>query len=152
MEEAAAPVASFALRAVSGLERNAGDDILRFRLLRAQEMPGFTITLPAGALAFDVGIETQALRTRYDVDGEHIPGIFGDDVRDQNVDLVGGVNDFAVTIDSVGGLNVIAASANDLGAFELHAPEARAGVENEVVAFAVAPGAGDVEAEAFGFE
>jgi hypothetical protein len=35
--------------------------------------------------------------------------------------------------------------------FDLHAPEALAGVEDEVVAFAIAPGLGDSEAEAGGF-
>ena len=149
MQKAAAPVASFALRAVGGFEGDAGDHVLRFRLLRSEQMPGFAIALPAGALAFDVGIEAETFRSRDDIDRKDIPGIFRDDVRDEDIDLLGGVNGFALSVNGVDGLNVVAAGADDLGAFELHAPEAGAGVENEIVALAVAPGPGDVEAEAF---
>jgi len=150
VEETAAPVASLALGTVRGLKSDAGHDILRLRFLGAQQMPGFAIALPAGAFAYDVGIKAEAFAGRESVDRQHVPGIFRDDVGDQNVDLVGGVNDFALAVDGVGGLNIVAAGADDFGAFELHAPEAGSSIEDEIAALAVAPGTGDVEAETFG--
>jgi len=150
VKEAAAPVVSSTFRTVRGFEGDAGHEILRFRFLGSQQMPGFAVALPAGAFAFDVGIKAEAFAWRESFDGQHVPGIFREDVGDQNVDLVGGVNDFALAVDAVDGLNVVAAGADDLGAFELHAPEAGSGIEDEVVALAVAPRTGDVEAETFG--
>ena len=94
---------------------------------------------PAGALAGDVY-------------GQDVPDVEGQDVGCEDVDVVGGIGCFAFAVDAVDGLDVVAAGAEDLGAFELHAPEAGAGVEDEVVAFAVSPGLGEVEAEGFGFE
>ena len=45
----------------------------------------------------------------------------------------------------------VAAVALVFGGADLHAPEAVAGVEDEVVAVAVSPGLGDAEAEGDGF-
>ena len=71
---------------------------------------------------------------------------------DEDVDVFGGVGDFSFAVGAVDRLNVVAAGAQDFGAFELHAPEAGAGVEDEVVALAVSPGFGGVEAQGSGFE
>ncbi len=73
-------------------------------------------------------------------------------MSDEDVDVFGGVGDFAFAVGTVDRLDVVAAGAQDFGAFELHAPEAGAGVEDEVVALAVSPGFGWVEAEGSGFE
>lgn len=45
----------------------------------------------------------------------------------------------------------VAAMAHVLGGADLGAPEAGAGVEDEVVAVAASPGLGDTEAEGYGF-
>ena len=49
-------------------------------------------------------------------------------------------------------MDVVSAGAERGGAFYLHTPEARAVVENEVVALAVGPGFSDAESQAGGFE
>jgi len=115
-------------------------------------VPGFAVFFPAGALAGDVGIEAQAGGAGEGVDGQDVPRVHGEDVGDQDVDVVGGVSDFAFAVDAVDGLDVVAAGTEDFGAFELHAPEAGAGVEDEVVALAVSPRLGDEEAEGVGLE
>ena len=132
---------------VKDLDRNVRNTP---RLL--EEVPGFAVGFPARAFAGDAGIEAEAGGTGYDVDGEDVPGVQRDDVSDEDVDIFGGVGDFAFSVSTVDGLNVVAAGAQDFGAFELHAPEAGAGVEDEVVALAVSPGFGGVEAEGSGFE
>ena len=52
----------------------------------------------------------------------------------------------------VGGLDLVSVGVEGLGAFDLDAPGARAGVEDEVVTLAVAPGLGDGVSEAGGFD
>jgi hypothetical protein len=113
-----------------------------------RRMPGFAIAFLAGAFAFDVGIKAQACGGDDHVDGKYVPGILRDDVSDEEVDLVGGVDDFALAVNGVDGLNVVAAGADHLSAFELHAPEAGSGVEDEIVAFAVAPGTARCDSQA----
>ena len=122
------------------------------RRTRVEEVPGFAVRFPAGAFAVVAGVEAQALVGGEGFDGQDVPDVEGDDVGGEEVDVVGGVDDFALAIDAVDGLDVEAAGAHDFGAFQLHAPEAGAGVEDEVVAFAVSPRLGEVEAEGFGFE
>ncbi len=56
------------------------------------------------------------------------------------------------SIDGADGLDVVSAGAERGGAFYLDTPEARAVVENEVVALAVGPGFSDAESQAGGFE
>jgi len=115
-------------------------------------VPGFAVLFPAGALAGDVGVKTQAFVGGEGFDGQDVPDVEGDDVGGQEVDVVGGVRDFALAVDAVDGLNVVAAGTEDFGAFQLYAQEAGTGVEDEVVALAVSPGLGQVEAQGFGFE
>ena len=112
-----------------------------------EEVPGFAVDFPAGAFARDAGIEAEAGRVGDGFDGDDVPGIWRNDVSDEDVDIFGGVGDFAFAVGTVDRLDVVAAGAQDFGAFQLHAPEAGAGVEDEVVALAVSPGFGGVEAE-----
>src|SRR5262245_18874848 len=73
-------------------------------------------------------------------------------MRDQGVDVAGGVDDFAALVGGGDGLDVVSAGALGGGAFDLNAEQAAAVVEDEVVALGVAPGAGDTESEAGGLE
>jgi len=116
------------------------------------DVPGLVVVFPAGAFAGDVGVEAEASSWGEGFYGDDVPGIEGWDVDGEDVDVVGGVGDFAFAVDGVGGLDVVAAGADDFGAFDLHAPEAAMVVEDEVVAIAVSPGLGAVQAEGFGFE
>ena len=52
----------------------------------------------------------------------------------------------------VGGLDLVSVGVEGLGAFDLDAPGAGTGVEDEVVTLAVAPGLGDGVSEAGGFD
>ena len=90
-------------------------------------------------------------------DGEDVPGVVGDDVGDEGVNVIGRIGEFGfgaelASIDGADGLDVVSAGAERGGAFYLDTPEARAGVENEVVALAVGPGFSDAESQAGGFE
>ena len=76
-----------------------------------EEVPGFAVFFPAGALAGDVGIEAQAGGSLEHFDGEDVPDVEGEDVGDQDVDIFGGVGDFALALDAVDGLDVVAAGA-----------------------------------------
>ena len=117
-----------------------------------EEVPGFAVGFPAGAFAGDAGIEAEAGGVGDGFYGDDVPGVERNDVGDEDVDVVGRVGDFSFAVDAIDRLNVVAAGAQDFGAFQLHAPEAGAGVEDEVVALAVSPGFGGVEAEGSGFE
>jgi len=87
-------------------------------------MPGFAVGFPAGAFAGDVGIEAEAGALLDGCDGQDVMDIHGQDVGDEEVDVIGGVGDFAFAVDAVNGLDVVAAGAKDFGAFELDAPQA----------------------------
>ena len=113
-------------------------------------MPGFAEAFEARALAGVAGVEAEALARGKVLDREHVPDIERGDVDGEGVDVFGGVNHFAFAVDIVDGLNVVAAGAQDFGAFELDAPEAGAGIDNEIVALAI-PGLGDAEIQASGF-
>jgi len=75
-------------------------------------------------------------------DGEDVPGVFGDNVGDQEIDLFGGVADFGGAAAEVTGGDVIGAVEIASGRLYLNAPEAAgatsSGVEDEIVGFAVA--------------
>src|ERR1700685_689786 len=102
-------------------------------------MPGFAVLFPAGAFAGDVGIEAEAGGLLDGCDGQDVTDIYGQDVGDQEVDVVGGVGHFALAVDAVNGLDVVAAGAEDFGAFELYAPQAGGGADGYVGARAALP-------------
>jgi len=93
-----------------------------------------------------VGIEAQSLARCEGGDGHDVPEILRNDVGDEEVDLVAGVGGFPS-----GSLHAVAGFGVAPSGLDLDAEESVAGVEDEVVAFAVAPGLGDGEAEAGSF-
>ena len=108
-----------------------------------QEVPGFLVFGIFGGFAVwgeeDVGLVVGSS------EGEDVPGVGGDYIRGDEVDLVGAVRD------------VIGCDAADVGvfafadgAFDLDAAEASAVVSCEVVGGIVSPGLGDAEAEGGG--
>ena len=107
--------------------------------------PGFAVLFHQGALAVG-GIEAKDVVGGGFAHRDDVPEVLGDDEGDEEVDLVSGVAGVAS-----GGFDAVAGIGVALGGFDLHPPELASGVEDEVVAFAVAPGFGDAEAEAGGF-
>jgi len=87
-------------------------------------MPGLAIVFEARTFASALRIEAEAFAGREGLDGEHVPDIERDDVGDENVNVVGGVNHLALPVDRVDGLDVVTAGAYDFGALELDAPKA----------------------------
>ncbi len=87
-------------------------------------------------------------------DGEDVPGVFVDDVGDQEVDLFRGVAVLGGAAAEMSGGDVIGAVEIASGRLYLNAPEAAgatsSGVEDEIVGFAVAVGLGG-ESEGNGF-
>ena len=80
-----------------------------------------------------------------DVDGEDEPGVLGNDVGDEEVDFVESIWDRAAVGAAVRVYVVEAVEECGRG-FNLDAPEAMSGFEDEVVALAVAVGLGHMEA------
>ena len=118
-----------------------------------EEVPGFVELFEAGTASADVafGIEAEAGAFGEGVGGDYVPEVEREDVGDEDVDVGGGVVAFFLLV-GVGGLDLVSVGVEGFGAFDLDAPGARAGVEDEVVALAVAPGLGDGVSESGGFE
>ena len=117
-----------------------------------KQPPSLAVFFESCAGAIRVWVEAEALVVDYVSDGEHVPGVDGDDVGDQGVNVVWRVGKFGFAVDGADGLNVVSTGAEGGGAFYLHTPEARAIVENEVVALAVGPWFSNAESQAGGFE
>ena len=127
-----------------------------------EEVPGVGVG-GEGAACGTVGGEAEAGAAVEDGDGEDVPGVLGDEVDDEEVDLGGEVGDKAwVGGDGVGagGLGVGSAAAGGIevtsgfdvvaafgvaggGGFDLDATEAAAVVDDEVVASGLAEGPGN---------
>ncbi len=63
----------------------------------------------AGAFAGRVGIEAEALAGRKGGDGQDVPDVEGNDVGDEDVNVVGGVDALAFAVDGVDGLDIVSA-------------------------------------------
>jgi len=97
----------------------------------------------------EIGVEAEGGAGGEGLDGDDVPEVEGDDVGGEEVDVVAGEFAFAAAV-AEGGLDLVSAGVEGLGAFDLDAAEAGAGVDGEVVAFAVAPGAEDFVSAAGG--
>lgn len=96
-----------------------------------------------------MGIEPEIFAVG-ELDGHDVPEIERDDVGDDGVHFAGGERDHGF-LDVNVGMHGVSAMGLIFGGADLHAPEAAAGVEDEVVAVGVSPGLGDAEAEVDGF-
>lgn len=111
-------------------------------------MPGVAVLLEPGHAAaaggkyFDCG----ALAVGFDRDD--VPDIVGDDVADDEIYVAASVPVFANIAAGVEAVSVEGAGVRGL---DLHAPDAGAAVNHEVVAVTLSPGLGDAEAERGGF-
>ena len=100
-----------------------------------QQAPSFAEAFEAAAFFAAVGIEPEIFAVR-ELDGNDVPEIERDDVGDDDVNFFGGErNHFFFDVDV--GVDGVSAMALIGGRADLHAPEALAGVENEVVAVRV---------------
>ena len=113
-------------------------------------MPGFAVGFEAHLFGFAMGIEAEHGVWSADFDGDDVPNVEGDDMGGDEVDVLFGV-DGASLAGGVGGAGFVGAGADGFGAFDLHAVEAGAVVEDEVVTAAVSPRLGDTEFEGGGF-
>ena len=114
-------------------------------------MPGFAIVaVEAGAAVIVLGIEEQAGAAGDEVDGQDEPGVLGNGVGDEEIDLGGKIGDGAASGAAMR-VDVVEAVEDGGGRLDLDAVESGTGVEDEVVALAVAVGLGDGESEADGF-
>jgi hypothetical protein len=103
-------------------------------------VPGFLVLAVFGFL--EVRGEDDGGLVVGGADGEDIPGVGGDDVGGEEVELVGGVDDVA----GADGADVGPAALID-GAFDLDAAEEAVVVGGDVVRGGFSPGLGDAEAE-----
>jgi hypothetical protein len=131
----------------------------------AKEGPGFAVGVVEAGAAVAAATEQEAGDSASGVERDDVPGVFGDDVGGEEVDFAGKVRDGA-SVGTAVGVDAIESVAELGGTFDLDAPEWRgrigrariglpakvAGVDNDVVAFAVAVGLADSEAEFVGLE
>ncbi len=107
----------------------------------------FAVGAVGAALGIVLEAAEQAGADEYVPDGEDELGVLGDDVGDQEVDLGRVVGDYAAVGAAVR-VDVVAAVEDRGGGFHLGAPESLSGIEDEVVALAVAVGLGYAESHA----
>ena len=121
-----------------------------------QEAPGFAVFFVASyGFAVWSGIEREAGARGEGFDWDDVPDTERDDVGYEEVDLVGSVGDVAlggpVGVDDAAAIVGVMAEASG-GGFDLDAPEMLAGIDDEVIALAVANGFVDSETELRGLE
>jgi hypothetical protein len=107
-------------------------------------VPGVAILLEACVARATVRVEAQRGARGQGVGGNEVPDVERENVSGEEVDVVGGEVTLALA-NAISGLDFVSADGLGGGGFDLHAPEAGAGVDDEVVAFAVAPGLGDAD-------
>jgi hypothetical protein len=116
-------------------------------IARARHLaPGFAVDFGDPAARGSLRKEVKLRVLFDDRDRDYIPEIFRDNINGEEIDFAGGI---AAIIASA--LDRIMRVDKKHGGFDLNAPEAAAGVGDEVVALAVSPDTGDAEAEIGGF-
>ena len=108
--------------------------------------PGFAVDFADATAGGSLRKEVELRVLFSDRYRDYIPQVFGDNINHEEVDFAGGI---AAIIASA--FNHIMRVDKTHGGFDLNAPEAAAGIGDEVVAFAVSPDTGDAKAEAGGF-
>jgi hypothetical protein len=111
--------------------------------------PGFAVGGVESKVGAVAGEDVDAFASGERFDRDDDPSVFRKDVADEEVDFVGGVGD-GNAVRAALRSEEVSALAEAAGGFDLHADEAAAGVEDEVVAIAVTVGPGDGESEAGG--
>ncbi len=114
-------------------------------------MPGFAEFAVEAGFWIVLGIEQEADAAFQVGYWDDVPGFFGDYVDDEEIDLILFIGDGAL-VEAAAGVDVVEALVEIAGGFYLDAPEAGAGVENEVVTVAVAVRLGNFEAAQDGGE
>ena len=116
-----------------------------------KQVPGFAEFAVEALLGAVFGIEQEADAAFQSGNGDDVPGLFGDYVDDQEIDLRLLIGDGAL-VEAAAAVDVVGVVVEIAGGFDLDAPEAGVGVENEVVTVAVAVRLGDFEAALDGGE
>jgi hypothetical protein len=116
--------------------------------LRGHEAPGFAVLLVVAAAGSARWEKEQAFLFDL-IDRDYVPDVDGDEVGDKHVDLPGCVERLLVATAVC--LQIIVAVVIVASRLDLDTPQALAGIEDEVIAFAVTPGFDDSETEAGGF-
>ena len=119
----------------------------RFGAGWSEEVPGLAIFFVLRSLR--LWVDEQRLPVFDFRNGKNVPGVFRENVGDEEVDLVGSVWKF----EPVYGCNSIVLALRRFRPyrFDLDAPENFAGAKNDVVSLAFSPGLGDGKAQSGGF-
>jgi hypothetical protein len=149
------------------LDGPMGPSLRELCSLWTKQVPGFVVVVVHAGLGVVAAAEQEAGVSQEGLERDYVPGVFGDHVSAEEMNLAGLVRDGAA---SDAALGVQAKHAVDYlgGAFDLDSPEGRigvgilartascrsegAGVEDYIVTFAVTEGLGDSEAEGRGFQ
>ena len=107
-------------------------------------MPGVAILLEACVAGAAVRVKAQRGARGQGVGGDEVPDVEREDVGGKEIDVAGGEVTLALAV-AIDGLDFVSAGDERGGSLDLNAPKAGAGVDDEVVAFAVAPGLGDAD-------
>ncbi len=109
--------------------------------------PGFAVFFVfVAGFTGDVGVETEALAASGGFDGDDVPDFLGDDVGDDEIDFVLGVN--VATSPATVCTYLVDAAFGGASGLHLDAPQAAVPAQDEVEALAVSVGLGDSEAHA----
>jgi len=118
------------------------------------EVPGFAELFEVAAVAFACsgGIKTNVFVARDCFHRDDVPGIVGDDVGGEEIDVVGGVEAASVAVASNAKIDEVSATMRGEGGFDLDAEQAVSAGDYEIESKAVAVGLADAESEASGFK
>ncbi len=95
-----------------------------------EEVPGFAVGVVFVAFAAAFGVEGERGQAEDVREREDVPGVFGDDVGDEEIDFGEFVGDGA-SVDAAVGVDAVEAAQELGGGFDLDADEARAGGRGE---------------------
>jgi hypothetical protein len=109
--------------------------------------PGFAVVFVfvAGASG-GAGVEAEAFAASGGFDGDQVPGVLGDYVGGDQIDLILGVN--VAASPAAVGTDLIGAAVDGVGGLYLHTADVASPADDKVEAIAVSVGLGDGEAEA----
>jgi hypothetical protein len=117
-------------------------------------MPGFAEFFEVAAVAFAGAgrIKTDVFAASDGVHRDDVPGIVGDDVGGEEVDVISGVQTASVAVAANAKIDEVSAAMRGESGFDLDAEQAVSAGDHEIESQAVAVRLADAESEAGGFE
>lgn len=124
-----------------------------------EQVPRLAVALEPPTAAGDMGIKSDARGPADSAERDHVPGIFGDDECDDEIDLIGaisaqGVNpatNVRAALPETAGADLVRTTGLDPAGLHLHTTDAAGELDDKIEWAVVAIGLADGEAESGGF-